>query len=331
MGCSSSHIQDGQTGQGQGPANRPVAASTARPASSTLPACNSVVAARNEAVIQPGQAGQTLPLAERLSLSGARIPPSQLNDSQPNALRLDPGNRILPGSVPIEASLSGNKISWPVTISLLEHSLLTVTIYHHEMQSMVSGSFWCWTYITSGLSALGQKEMVFTLKRRTAAEREQDFQTDILEWFSNIYMFAQSDMLVDEWGQSRFYRKGFLGREDIRLFLYSPPLDIRALPPGAMPDERLHIIPATAPEADVVHYYCVMRFISQLGKSERWFPVHPWFDRDRQHCVTKAQMTGTIRSMFSFTSVQYRFYFARREVPRGPRQKGYLRFDKFGT
>jgi hypothetical protein len=205
--------------------------------------------------------------------------------------------------VPTEASLSRNKISWPVTIPLLEHGLLKVTIHHHEMQSMISGAFWCWTYITSGLSALGQKEMVFTLKRRMATEREQDFQTDILEWFSNIYLLAQSDMLVDEWGQSRFYRKGFLGRDDIRLFLYSPPLDIHALPPASMPEERLHIIPATGPEADVVHYYCVMRFISQLGKSERWFPVHPWFDRDRQHCVTKDQMTGTIRSMFSFTSV----------------------------
>ncbi|KAG7289276.1 hypothetical protein NEMBOFW57_005642 [Staphylotrichum longicolle] len=171
------------------------------------------------------------------------------------------------------------------------------------MQSMVSGPFWCWTYITSGLSALGQKEMVFTLKRRTSTEREQDFQTDIIEWFSNIYTLAQNEMLVDDWGQSRFYRKGFLGRDDIRLLLYSPPLDIRALPPGAMPEERLHIIPATAPEADVVHYYCVMRFISQLGKSERWFPVHPWFDRDRQHCVTTAQMKGTIRSAFSFNSV----------------------------
>ncbi|KAI0398733.1 heterokaryon incompatibility protein-domain-containing protein [Xylaria palmicola] len=214
-----------------------------------------------------------------------------------------PRGAFPPGTVPTGASLAGDKSSWPITLSLLEQNRLTVTIYHHEMQSMVSGLFWCWTYITSGLRALGQKEMIFTLKRRMATEREEDFQTDMLEWFSNIYMLAQSEMLVDEWDQSRFYRKGFLGRDDIRLVLYSPPLDIRALPPGAMPEERLHIIPATAPEADVVHYYGVMRFISQLGKSERWFPVHPWFDRDRQPCVTTAQMTGTIRSMFSFTSV----------------------------
>lgn len=253
--------------------------------------------------MQSGAARPTLPLRERLSLSGAKIPPSQINDSQPNAVRLDPVTRFQTGSVPTQASQSGGKISWPITVPILEDNLLTVAIYHHEMNSMVTGSFFCWTYITSGLSALGQKEMVFTLKRRTATEREQDFQTDILEWFSNIYMFAKDKLLVNDWGQSRFYRQGFLGREDIRLILYSPPLNIPALPAGAMPEERLHVIPATAREADVVHYYCVMRFISQLGKSERWFPVHPWFDRDRQDCVTNAQMEGTIRSMFSFTTV----------------------------
>ena len=346
MGSCCSHAQGGQAAQGQGQATRPAAAPTAQRVSSTVPARKPVPASTSNAaitqtapVLSPGppdfnpqtvialppgpnapsasappasgpqsttQVQQNLPLGERLSLSGAKIPPSRLNGSQPNAVRLDalmPGIRVPPGTVPTGASLAGDKPSWPITLSLLEQNLLTVTIYHHEMQSMVSGPFWCWTYITSGLSALGQKEMIFTLKRRTATEREQDFQTDIIEWFSNIYRLAQSEMLVDEWGQSRFYRKGFLGRDDIRLVLYSPPLDIRALPPGAMPEERLHIIPATAPEADVVHYYCVMRFISQLGKSERWFPIHPWFDRDRQHCVTTAQMTGTIRSMFSFTSV----------------------------
>lgn len=297
MGCSSSHVQNGDAAPDS--AARPVAIGKAHEASATAPERKPVSAARNQAVAPASRAQENIPIARRLSLSGAVIPPSQMDESQPNAIRLDHGIRINPESV-----LNGaTKPTWPITFSLLENDLLTVTVYHHEMESMVSGSFWCWTYVTKGLSVLGQKEMVFTLKRRTASEREQDFKTDIIEWFTNIYSLAQSDALVDEWGQSRFYRQGFLDREDIRLFLYSPPIGIRALPVGALPDERLHIIPATAPEADVVHYYCTSRFISQLGKSERWFPVHPWFDRDRQHCVTPEQMTGTIRSMFSFTTV----------------------------
>ena len=245
------------------------------------------------------------PASKQLSTAQTRrnlqVPPSELTNAAVTNPLLD-GIQIVPHAMPTRASLAKDKPSWPLTLSL-EQNLLKVTIYHHEMQSMVSGSFWCWTYITSGLSFLGQKEMVFTLKRR-ATEREQDFHMDAVEWFSNIYRFAQSDMLVDQWDQSRFHREGFMDRDDIVLILYSPPLNIQGLPPGILPEERLHVIPATAPEADVVHHYGVMRFISQLGMSERWFPVLPWFDRDRSHCITTAKMTGTIRSMFPFISIK---------------------------
>lgn len=172
-------------------------------------------------------------------------------------------------------------------------------IYHHVIQSMVSGTIPCWTFVSQGLSAVGQKEVVFTIKRRPT-ESQLEYPKEPLEWFQILFDFAQNGQIVDCFQQTTFRRDGFLGRSDIRAILYYPPTVLSNVPLDYLPEERLHAIALTAAEVDVMERCGLMRVISSLGYSERYFPITPWIDRDRQSSVTMAEMERSIRSLIPF-------------------------------
>jgi hypothetical protein len=175
------------------------------------------------------------------------------------------------------------------------------------MRSMVSGKLSCWTYISKGLAKLGQKEVIFTVRRRAAVEAVTDFPVGPLEWFGMLHALAHDGQIVDQFHQTRFAEPSpLLDRLDVRLIIYYPPLELSGVPFSIIPPDRLHAIPLTASEAKVAQSYGVMRAISHLGSSERYFPVMPWIDRDRPDCITMAQMSGSIRDelpMHSFLGV----------------------------
>jgi hypothetical protein len=164
---------------------------------------------------------------------------------------------------------------------------------------MVSGIVPCWTYVSQGLADVGQKEVVFTIKRR-ASESQRDYPREPLEWFQILHPLAREGQIVDCFHQTTFSRDGFLGRSDIRAILYYPPTGLSTVPPEYLPKERLHAIALTVSEVEVMERCGLMRVISSLGFSERYFPVTPWIDRDRKSCVTIAEMDEIIREVIPF-------------------------------
>ncbi|KAL4897584.1 heterokaryon incompatibility protein-domain-containing protein [Aspergillus ambiguus] len=211
------------------------------------------------------------------------------------------------GPQPAERRAPQTSASWPKTIDLLPDGQLQALVHHHEESSMVSGRLPCWTYISKGLQKLGQKEVIFTVRRRAAIEAVTDFPPGPLEWFQILHSLALSGQIVDQFSQTNFVEPPpLLDRLGIRLIIYYPPLEIRNVPPSIMPQDRLHAIPLTASEAKVAQSYGVMRIISHLGSSERRFPVVPWIDRDRRDCITMRQMEGSVRDrlpMYSFVGI----------------------------
>ncbi|KAK5787696.1 hypothetical protein VI817_010193 [Penicillium citrinum] len=204
------------------------------------------------------------------------------------------------------SSPSKDEGSWPKTVPLLPDGQMQALVYHHEINSMVSGKMYCWTYISKGLAKLGQKEVIFTVRRREKTEAAATFPPGPLEWFSILYSLAQNGQIVDEFHQTRFESSPLLDRLDVRLIIYYPPLELQHVPLSIIPRERLQAIPLTASEAQVAQSYGVMRVISHLGSSERYFPVMPWIDRDRRDCVAAWQMKGSLRDqlpMLSFLGV----------------------------
>jgi hypothetical protein len=193
--------------------------------------------------------------------------------------------------------------SWPIHILLIGPDQLKALIYHHRMESIVSGSLWCWTYISQGLSQLGQKEVLFTVRRRVATEPEGDYHPEPLHWFKFLHSLAQEGRIVGDFQQTIFQSTTFLDRLDFTMILYCPPTPVSNVPTSYLPEERLHAIPLTAAEAEVASRYGYMRALAHLGISERFFPFPPWIDRDRAPCITMADMKGTVRDIIPFASV----------------------------
>lgn len=197
---------------------------------------------------------------------------------------------------------SSSAPSWPATIQILPEGQLKALIYYHHIDTPVSGMVHCWTYVSQGLNRLRHKEVVFTLKRRVTAEAEHAFNTEPLAWFQCLYSFALEGKIVDNFQQTVFPSREFLGR-CFSMIIYCPVGIVENVPEQYLPEERLHAILLTDSEAQVAMRCGTMRALSHLGMSERWFPYPLWIDRDRRDSITMADMQGTIRNDFSFVSV----------------------------
>lgn len=72
---------------------------------------------------------------------------------------------------------------------------LRARIFLHEMQDG-DKKILCWTYVTDGLLAQKQKEIMFTLQRREG-EKVMDYPTGVLGLFATVYHYAEMGQLVD--------------------------------------------------------------------------------------------------------------------------------------
>ncbi|KAK2808070.1 hypothetical protein FQN50_004988 [Emmonsiellopsis sp. PD_5] len=212
-------------------------------------------------------------------------------------------NPVTSTQPPPAAAVSQPNQSWPIIVPILPQEGLEVLIYPHKIQSMISGELYCWTYISRGLARVGQKEVVFTIRRRVATEREIDYPKTPLQWYEFLHGAAKNGQTVDAYQRTEFHSPSFLNRPDFKWVVYCDPHPIRNVPASYFPLEWLQAIPLLAPEADVANQYGVSRALSHLGFSERWFPFIPWVDRDRQPCITMENMAGTIKDSMPFVVI----------------------------
>jgi hypothetical protein len=151
----------------------------------------------------------------------------------------------------------------------------------------------CWTYVTSGMWALGQKEFVLSLRRRPG---EPDFPADPLDFFVRRHGYSAQGRLVDIGSHTCFREPGgFLGKTDQIGFVYVRPEKLRGV--DLPPDDRcLTAILITADEAEVVHRLRSYRVTSLLGQANRYYPCPPWSDRDRPSVLTPADFAESMLS-----------------------------------
>jgi hypothetical protein len=165
-------------------------------------------------------------------------------------------------------------VSFPVTVEVVEEKL-RATIYSHTIQSH-KGPVPCWTYISDGLLAHGQKELVFTL-RREKNEAESAFPQEPLMFFRTVYRYAEKDQLVDAGAYTQFGPNGFWGRH----ILYSEAVPCQSTPPLPLPEKALHAHLVTDDELKRAFAEGVLRILARLGHLTRYFPTAPWSERNR--------------------------------------------------
>jgi hypothetical protein len=174
----------------------------------------------------------------------------------------------------------------PVTADLVPGKL-RATIHTHDF-AVGSGAVPCWTYVTSGFAATGQKEFVFTLARGKADPTRPP--SDPLNIFAQIFSFAEQKRFVDVGGHTCFQpRAGFLGLTGLIGFAYTRP---EALPGIELPplDRCLNAILLLPGEAELVQAGWGYRVLARLGRSVHYFPHPPWSDPRRSPVLSRAEL-----------------------------------------
>jgi len=151
----------------------------------------------------------------------------------------------------------------------------TVRVFAHELRA--NRVVPCFSYVTNGLRAFGQKEIVLTLVRPQNAEI-QHAPRDPLALLRTIAGLAQQGRLVDEGGITEVGDTGLFGRPHIRGVAYQTawPMDGVTLPP-----ECLAAIALVGPEMEIAKRFGALRILSRLGRANGFFPTAPWCELDR--------------------------------------------------
>jgi hypothetical protein len=154
-----------------------------------------------------------------------------------------------------------------------------VRIFSHHVDSQF-GPVACFSYVTDGLRASGQKEMILTV-----SDDREEAQPPMLplQFFARVNELAVQGHVVDIGGFS--YTEppvGFMG--NFRGILYEHSQSFAGVP---APADALMAILATEDEVEVAKRCGNSRVLVRLGDSYRYFPFPPWSDRARSSVVTQ--------------------------------------------
>lgn len=153
---------------------------------------------------------------------------------------------------------------------------VTAHLYAHEIMLMPGPPVPCWSYVTDGLVAFRQREVVFTLRRAPGEERPPGDGIGLLEFVARS---AKSGKTIDRGGFSEFGPRGFLGNPQLRGLVYTaaqPLIDVPLSP------HHLTALPLFGSELEVVRRYGSMRLLARLGKVATFYPFPPWGERARK-------------------------------------------------
>lgn len=210
--------------------------------------------------------------------------------------------------------LLGRSSNRPTVVELVPGKL-TARVYAHNFP-VRDESIPCWTYVTQGFLAHGQKEFVFTLvcglsDDPTGAPR------DPIQFFTQIYSLAEQKKIVDAGGYTRFQpRTGtFLGVTGMVGFAYTQPEPLPGvdLPPTGQFLNAIFLLPG---EAEMVQAGWLYRVLSRLGREAQYYPHPPWSNPRREPVFNRDQLSGCLLSKMPTAHLNgafVRMYLARRE------------------
>jgi hypothetical protein len=151
-------------------------------------------------------------------------------------------------------------------------------IFVHDIDAR-DGPIPCWTYVSQGLSAWQQSELVFTLRRR-ADETLDSFPREPLLLFREVYEAAVQGTQVEAGDRSACDGRDLFG---FRGLVFVP---AQALAGVEAPAGALAAIPLTGPEIAVANGAGSTRVLARLGQTYWHYPCPPWADRDRTSVVS---------------------------------------------
>jgi len=177
----------------------------------------------------------------------------------------------------------------PMVVSVIPGKL-TVRVYAHDA-GVGEQAIPCWSYVSDGLRAHGQQEIVFTLQRRPS-EAPQDFPREPLEFFAAIHPLAVQGRHAGVGSYTGFLlESGFLGFQGKIGFAH-----VRAETQSDVdyPEDPLAAIFLRGAEVDAVEAIGTYRVLALLGEHYHYYPTPFWSDRDRPLMLTQADLEASL-------------------------------------
>lgn len=167
---------------------------------------------------------------------------------------------------------------------------LFVSFFEHSIER-APGRFW--SFVSEGLQAFGQQEIVFTLK---ANAEEKEAPQHIFDYFSMVYQCASQGRLVYAGCFSAFGPEGFI-IHPWRGLVYA---EAHTFPGVAIPKDALTAIAVYEDELEIAQNVGGFRILGRLGKRYSYFPFTPWSDRSRPSAAYPKDKESVLFQVTSF-------------------------------
>lgn len=184
-------------------------------------------------------------------------------------------------SVSWDGQLTTSHNVFPQSVDVIPGKL-RVKIFLHDIEyekEILS----CWSYVTDGLLAQNQKEIIFTL-RREPGQRSEDYPRELLDLFEKFFYCAERGQLVDIGQSTLFSETGMGGDSDFRGIGY--------VKPQGFPGVETKGVPCMAgillknDEAQIAWDLGLTRVTALLGMKYRYYPCPAWSDLRREPVAT---------------------------------------------
>jgi hypothetical protein len=187
---------------------------------------------------------------------------------------------------------------------------LTIRIFLHEI-TYEKEVFTCWSYITEGLVAQKQKEIIFTL-RRGSDQRPEDYPRELLDLFETIFHCAERGQLVDIGQSTLFSETGMGGDRDFRGIGYIEPRGFPGVETNGVP--LLAGILLKNDEAQIAWDFGLTRVTALLGMKYHYYPCPTWSDLKREPVTSLDAMEKSILGQITRLYVRASYYEERKHI-----------------
>jgi len=202
---------------------------------------------------------------------------------------------------------------------------LKVRIFLHEIE-YEKEIFSCWSYVTDGLMAQKQKEIIFTL-RRDPAQKPEDYPRELLDLFATFFHYAEQGQLVDLGQSTLFGETGLGGDRDFR--------GIGSIEPQGFPGVETKGVPLMAgillknDEAQIAWDLGLTRITALLGMKYHYYPCPTWSDLKREPVASLRGMEKSILGQITRLPVRASYYEERNHIFFSVLPSGRARLQEF--
>lgn len=166
---------------------------------------------------------------------------------------------------------------------------LTAEVYWHDIP--YNQPIPCWTYVTQGLWAHQQKELVITL-RRTGATGSEEAPSFVPELLTYIFGLAKQGRTVDAGGYTSMTLTDAAKKIALPFnLLYLHPIPLRGIP---IPSPALTVRFMSTEEYRVFETLGSARLIATWAQHYRYFPAPPWSEMPAPKGISLELFQGSI-------------------------------------